>query len=140
MHNASKVLLGTNRQGFKKVTNKKGAIAAGLAVRQKSDETISTAKTDGELLGISFGADLSKAGRTNICRAGLQVPILLTEGFTPVLGTQVQIDDVTGMAKAAGTGVTGVNATYASGPLTAMKEDGTEVANGCALIDMVGGL
>lgn len=137
-HDASKVLLGSSRSSFRVVDNKVGSIAAGLAVRQKSDGTISTALADGSLLGISFGKDLSNAGRTNICRAGLQVPVLLASAFTPTLGDQVHIDDTTGEAAASGTGKTGVNAVYASAVLTGVKEDGT-TAN-VALIDFQGGL
>ena len=141
-HDASKVVMGSTQSSFRKVDNviDTAQRAAGTVVRQKSDGTLSITKADGEILGVSLGKDLSGAGRTNIVRAGLKVPVLLTAAFTPVKGTQVQIDDATGLAKAAGAGVTGVNAVYASGPLTAVKEDGTEVANGCALIDMQGGL
>ncbi len=77
MHNATKVLLGAVRSSFKIVDNKVGTIAAGLIARQKSDGTISIASADGLPLGISIGKDLSDAGRMNICRAGLQVPVLL---------------------------------------------------------------
>lgn len=137
-HDASKVLMGTTQSSFKRVDNRKGTIAAGLIVRLKSDDTISLLKTDGAPLGVSLGKGLDGAGRTAIVRAGSRVPVLLTSGFTPVIGAQVAIDDVTGMAKATGTGVTGVNAVYISGVLTGMNEDGT-TAN-VALIDMPGGL
>lgn len=137
-HDATKVLMGMNRSSFRHVDNRKGSIPAGTVVRLKSDGTISTAKADGEILGVSFGKELSDIGRTNICRSGLEVPILLTSGFTPVIGTQVAIDDATGLAKATGTGVTGVNAVYKSAVLTGVLEDGT-TAN-VALIDMPGGL
>jgi hypothetical protein len=58
--------------------------------------------------------------------------------FTPTLGAQVNISDTTGFGAAAGAGATGVNATYASGLLTGIMEDGTE--ENVALIDMPGGL
>lgn len=137
-HDASKVQLGTSQSSLKNIDNRKGDIEAGLAVRLKSDETISLLKSDGGLLGISMGKDLAGAGRTAICRKGARVPILLTSAFTPTIGAQVAIDDVTGMAKAAGTGVTGVNAVYATAVMTGVKEDGT-TAN-VALIDFPGGL
>lgn len=140
-HNASKVLMGMTQSSFRIVDNKKGTREAGLAVRLTSAGALSVTKADGELLGVSVGKDLSEAGRTNICRAGLGVPVLLTSGFTPTVGAQVHIDDATGKAAASGTGKTGVNAVYASGKLTAIKEDGTEDStDGCALIDMAGGL
>ena len=138
-HDATKVLLGTNRSSFKHVDNRVGAIEAGKVVRLKSDGTLSLAKADGSLLGVSFGKDLSDAGRTNICRSGLLVPIMTTAAFTPTLGAQVTISDTTGIAAAVGAGATAVNAVYASGLLKGIKEDGvTEVD--CALIDFQGGL
>ena len=139
-HNAGKVLMGMTRSSFRHAEPKKGSITAGLLVRLKSDDTISTAKTDGEALGISLGKDLSNIGYTSIVKSGTAVPIALTASFTPAIGAQVQVDDVTGAAKAAGTGVTGINAVYVSGPLTRINEDGTETANDVALIDMPDGV
>ena len=142
-HDASKVAMGANLSSFKVVDNKVGAIEAGLVVRQKSDGTISLAKADGAILGVSFGKDLSDAGRTNICRSGLLVPLLVTAAFTPVLGAQVNVSDTTGRAGTAGAGFTAVNAVYASAVKDALKEDGTTVlaaAGGAVLIDFVGGL
>lgn len=136
-HSATKVMMGTTRSSFKNIDNRAGSIEAGLGVRLKSDETISVAEADGSLLGISVGKDLSDTARTAICRKGSEVPIQLTAAFTPVIGTQVKISATTGKASTDGTGV---NATYISGPLTMIAEDGTETANGCALIDMPGGL
>lgn len=137
-HDASKVLMGATANSFKVVTNAKGEIAAGLAVRQKSDGTISKAKADGELLGISLGKDLSNTDFTAIVRQGLQVPVLVQSGSTPVLGAQVGIDDTTGEAADIDTGVTGVNAVYSKVGLTGVKEDGTTAT--VALIDFQGGL
>jgi hypothetical protein len=140
MHDATKVLLGMTQSSFRHVTNKLGSIGAGLMVHLKSDGTITTAAADGVAMGISIGKDLSNAGRTSICRAGLGVPILLTTSFSPVLGAQVNVSDTTGKAGAAGTGFTAINAFYASAKLISMNEDGTETADGCALIDMPGGV
>ena len=137
-HDASKVLFGGILKSFKVVDNKIGTILAGLAVRLKSDGTISIAAADGSLLGISCGKDLSDAGRTAIVRSGLAVPLKLTAAFTPVLGAQVFISDTTGLGIATGAGATGVNAVYASGLLTGINEDGTN--SPAALIDMQGGL
>lgn len=139
-HNASKILMGAIRSSFKVVDNYVGTIAAGLAVRLKSDGTFSTALADGSLLGISLGKDLSDAGRINVVRSGLLVPIQVTAAFVPTLGAQVNISDTTGKAIAAGVGASGVNAVYASGLLTAVNEDGSETANGAVLIDFQGGL
>lgn len=137
-HDPTKVLLGTTKKSFKVVDNKKGAIEAGLIVRQKSDGTISIASADGLPLGISLGPDLGNAGHTSIVRSGLEVPVLLTDDFVPVLGAQVHISNTTGLAITAGAGATGMNATYASAVLTGVKPDGTTAR--VALIDFQGGL
>ncbi len=140
MHSPTKVLMGATRSNIKEVDNRPGSIAAGLAVRLKSDDTITTAAADGALLGISLGRSLSDTGRTAIARKGLSVPIQLTSGFSPAIGDQVEIDDVTGKAKATGAGVTAVNATYVSEKLTMVDEDGNETADAVAYIDFQGGL
>lgn len=138
MHDASKFLMGTTQSNIKEVDNRKGSIAAGLGVRLKSDGTISVAKADGSLLGISLGKDLSDTGRTAICRKGLGVAVKLASGFTPTIGAQVALSDTTGEAKAyTGTGDTYVNAVYKA-VLTGILEDGTEAP--VALIDFPGGL
>lgn len=137
---ATKILMGTTTSNVKEVSNHVGSLAAGLIVRLKSDDTISIAKADGGVLGVSLGRDLSNIGYSAICRKGLGVPVLLASGFTtPVKGGQVAISDTTGQAKAyTGTGDTYMNAYYVSGVLTGLNEDGT-TAN-VALIDMPGGL
>lgn len=136
-HDATKVMMGNTLSTFKVVDNRAGSIAAGLAVRLKSDSTISIAEADGSLLGISCGKDLSDTARTAIVRQGSKVPIQLTAAFTPTIGAQVKIDATSGKASTDGTGT---NATYLSGALTMIAEDGTETASACALIDMPGGL
>lgn len=138
MHDPTKVLLGNVPSSVKEIDNRNGTIAAGTAVRLKSDKTIVVTSADGNLLGISCGADLSNIGRTAIVRKGLKVPILLTAELVPVIGAQVHISDTTGLAAASGGGATGTNAVYASGVLTGVKEDGTEAE--IALIDFIGGL
>lgn len=139
-HDASKVVMGNVTNTFKNIDNRSGSIEAGLIVRLKSDDTISIASADGSPLGISCGKDLSDTARTAIVRKGSRVPVLLTAAFSPTIGAQVHISDTTGKAIASGAGATGMNATYVSGALTAITEDGTEVASGVALIDMPGGL
>lgn len=138
MHNPNVVLLGNVPSSVKEIDNRKGTIAAGTAVRLKSDDTISVAKADGSLLGISCGQDLALAGRTAIVRKGLSVPILLTAAFTPVIGAQVHISDSTGLAAASGAGATAVNAKYVTSTKTGKTEAGVD-AN-VALIDFEGGL
>jgi len=138
MQDASKVVMGANLSTAKEVTSYKGAVLAGLVVRQKSDGTLSLAKADGGILGVSLGNDLSNAGFCPIARKGLLIPVLLTAAFTPVVGAAVNISDTTGKAAAAGAGVTAVNAIYASAVLQGLQEDGTYAD--VALIDMAGGL
>lgn len=140
-HSATTIVLGTTKSNEKSVSNKAGVIAAGLAVHLKSDDTITLTAADGGFLGISLGRSLSDTSRTAIAREGLGVPVLLTNGFTPTVGAQVAISTTTGKAKAyTGTGDGYVNAIFVSGTLTAIDEDGAVVADGCALIDMQGGL
>lgn len=140
-HDATKVQMGATKSNIKDVTNMPGTIAAGLVVRQKSDATITTAKADGGILGVSLGRSLSDNGRTAIARTGILVPVLLTASFTPTLGAQVAISDTTGKAKAyTGTGDSYVNAVYSSAKLTAYDEDGAVITDGCAFIDFQGGL
>lgn len=139
-HDASKIKMGSTLSSDRTVDNRKGEIAAGLAVRSKSDGSISIAAADGSLMGISLGKDLSGSKHTAICRRGLDVPVLLTASFTPVIGAQVHISDTTGKAGAAGAGFTGVNAVYTSTAKDAILEDGSTVTAGAAYIDMQGGL
>lgn len=136
MH-SSKVYLGSTKSSYKEVDNKAGVVGAGLAVYIHSDESIDTVAASGGLLGVSIGKSLSDTSRTAICRKGLQVPLLLSNGFTPTLGAQVQISTTTGKAVSSGTAV---NAIYSSGALACVDEAGSAVADGCALIDFQGGL
>lgn len=145
-HNADRVLLGNSGSSLKEVSNRKGSVAAGLAVYLASDDTIGAAKGSGGLLGISVGKDMSDIGRTAICRKGLLVPIQLTTGFDPSIGAQVRIDDTTG--KAVTSGGTALNAVYASSRVSTLNkggiaEDATSEVDGTvgvALIDFPGGL
>jgi hypothetical protein len=139
-HSPDKVVMGTTRGNIKEIGNRKGVIDAGLAVRLKSDGTISTASADGQLLGISVGKDMSDIGRTAIAYKGIGVPLQLTAAFTPTVGATVAIDNVTGKGKAAGAGVTAVNAVYLSIPSTGgLAEDGVTIVP-VAIIDFPGGL
>lgn len=137
-HSESVVLMGTTKSSIKEVTNKKGAIAAGTGTRLKSDDTITTAKADGELLGISLGVDLSDTDRTAICVKGLKVPVLLKAEFDPTIGAVVELDDVTGLATGDGD-KTAVNAVYVSERIAGGINEAGETV-GVALVDFPGGL
>lgn len=140
-HDASKVVLGAVKSSFKEVGNHKGSIPAGKVVRLKSDDTISLAKADGNLLGVSIGVDQSDIGRTAICYKGTGVPIRLTAAFTPTVGAIVHVSDTTGLAIASGAGATATNAVYrevkAGGGI---EEDGSATDVDVAIIDFPGGL
>jgi hypothetical protein len=138
-HDANQVLMGATQSTFKNVDNHAGNIAAGLVVTQKSDGTITTTVADGGQLGVSLGKDLSGTDAfTPVVRKGTRVPILLqSNAVNPVIGAQVQLHATSGKADSSGTAL---NATYASGELDAVLEDGSIVVDGCALIDFPGGL
>lgn len=147
-HDTTKQVMGSVNSNHKEVSNWAGSsttFPAGQAVRLKSDGTLSKAKADGQLLGISLGKDLSNAGRVPVVRKGLSVPILLKASFDPAIGAQVLLDDTTGLATGDGTN-TGVNAVYASGRLGGTgvtggySEGGSSADTGVALIDFPGGL
>lgn len=140
MHDATVVLMGQTSSSFKEVDNwaaDPATFIAGLCGHLKSDGTVSLAVADGSKIGISLGASLSGHKRTSFVRKGKNVPILVTSGFTPTVGAQVQISTTTGKAVTSGTAV---NAFYATSTKTALQEDGTNDATGCALIDFPGGL
>lgn len=137
-HDATKIILGTTDSSDKTVTAREGAIAAGLGARLKNDGSLSVAKADGSLLGVSLGEDLSDAKYCSIIHRGLAVPVLLASGVTPVLGGQAAVNDTTGEFGPVDTGYTGVNAKFVKIGMKGIKADGTEVD--VALIDMEGGL
>ncbi len=137
MSHSSTVYLGNVQSSHKEIDNRSGAVAAGLAVYLHSNSGINTTAAAGALMGVSAGRSLSDTSRTAIVRKGLNVPILLDSGLTPVVGTQVQISTTTGKAVISGTAV---NAVYKSAVLACVDEDGAAVTDGCALIDFQGGL
>lgn len=157
--NANLALMGSPGSSARDVSNHSGTIEAGVAVRLKSDDTLSLLKADGNLLGISLGRDLSDMGgspggatkgRTSICRKGNRVPLKLTAAFDPVIGAAVVISDTTGLGIASGAGATAVNAVYATGRIGGTGVNGgvSETSGagtglgdvGCAYIDFPGGL
>lgn len=140
-HNPNQVLMGSTTSNHREVSNYKGEIEAGLAVRLKGDGTIGV-DAPGGLLGISLGRDLSRTNRTAVCREGMGVPIKIAEGFNPSPGDAVFIDDATGEAVAQDEGTTAVNAQYASGRLVGggIPEGRDKTPVDVALIDFPGGL
>jgi hypothetical protein len=139
-HSATTIQMGSTRSRIKEVINvaaDPATLLAGLCCHAKSDGTYTLASADGSKVGISMGRSLSSTKRTAICTKGLEVPILLANGFTPTVGAQVQISTTTGKAVSSGTAV---NAYYATSTLTAYDEDGVAISDGAALINMPGGL
>lgn len=140
MHSATTVYMGAHKSNIIESDNWIGDPAtfkAGLCCHLDDDGDLSLASADGSKLGISLGRSLSDHKRTTVARKGKGVPVLLTNGFTPTVGAQVQISTTTGKAVSSGTAV---NAIYVSGALTAYDEDGVVIADGAALIDFIGGL
>lgn len=140
MHSDTTIYMGAHKSNVMESDNFAGDPAtflAGLCVHLDDDNDLSLASADGSKLGISLGKSLSDHKRTSVARRGLRVPILLTNGFTPTIGAQVQISTTTGKAVSSGTAV---NAVYTSAALTAYDEDGVVIADGAALIDFPGGL
>lgn len=141
MHDATKVLMGQTCSNHKEIDNRPGdpsTFVAGLAVRLKSDDTLSLTSSDGALLGVSAGRSLSSTNRVAIVRKGIRVPIIVASGTNPSVGGQVTISNSTGKAASSGTAV---NAVYAVVGLTGIDEDGNAIATDTvALIDFPGGL
>lgn len=139
-HSATTVYMGTHGSNILESDNWLGVPAthkAGLCVHLDDDGDLDLAVAQGSKLGISLGRSLSDTNRITVARKGKKIPILLTNGLTPVIGAQVTISDTTGMAASSGTAV---NAVYVSGVLTAYDEDGVLIADGAAYIDFIGGL
>jgi len=95
-HDPTKVVLGGKQSSVAEIGNRKGTVLAGTAVRQKSDGTMSTISTDGRLIGISMGRDLSDAGFTSIAYRGEAIPVLLGAAFTPTIGTDTELSEGNG--------------------------------------------
>ncbi len=152
-HNTSKALMGATASSHKEVTNFQSVsgtpIEAGLACILESTGKLSLDTSEGSLVGISLGKDLSDIGRTAVVRKGLRVPVKLKSGFNPTIGAAVAIEDDTGLARAyTGSGDRYVNAVYASGRLGGNAATGGVVEGattdtgtiGVAYIDFPGGL
>lgn len=79
MQDATKMLLGSTGSSAKHANMfdaDPATYKAGLAVRLKSDSTLSIVKADGMLYGVSLGRSLADSKKTSVLRDGLRVPIL----------------------------------------------------------------
>lgn len=145
-HNANEALMGASGSTAREISNfptlSGTSIEAGLAVILEASGKVSLDTSEGSLIGISMGRDLSDTGRTAVARKGIRVPVRLKAAFSPTIGAAVAIENDTGLARAyTGSGDRYVNAVYASGKLTTggIGEDGT-TGKDVALIDFPGGL
>lgn len=88
-HDATKVLMGTSRssskQGSENFASDPTTFVAGLAVRRTSGNVLSLTKSAGSWAGISLGRSLSDTTRTEVLKAGEQVPVLVER--QPARGT-----------------------------------------------------
>lgn len=134
-HDATKVVMGGTVSSIKDVRSATGSAAAGNVVHKKADGSLEAVQTSGILAGISMGKDLSNAGKISYCERGNGVPALLVSGFSATQGNAVWYNPANGKLNASSGSAVQLNAVYASGPLTALLEDGTSVAAGAALID-----
>lgn len=140
MHSATTVYMGAHGSNVMESDNWSGDAAtflAGLCCHLDDDGDLDLTAAAGGKLGISLGKSLSDHNRISVARQGLKIPILLTNGFTPTVGAQVEISTTTGKAVTSGTAV---NAIYSSSTLTAYDEAGVVIADGAAYIDFPGGL
>lgn len=153
VHNDDQALMGSTGSNVKEVSNfpskSSTVVEAGCATILESTGEVSKDTSEGSLVGVSLGKDLSDTNRTVVCRKGLAVPLKLATGFNPTVGAQVAIQDDTGLGKAyTGTGDRYVNATYKTGRLGGNAATGGIVEGattqtgtvGVALIDFPGGL
>jgi hypothetical protein len=89
MHDATKVLMGATRssskQGSESFASSPLTYIAGLAVRRASTNLLSLTKSAGLWVGISLGRSLSDIEKTDVLKAGEQVPVLLE--FAPATAT-----------------------------------------------------
>jgi hypothetical protein len=148
-HDATKIKMGTvqssYREGVSSYSASPSDFPAGTVVRLKSDGTLSKTKADGEIIGVSLGADLSDTSRVVVLKAGLRVPVLLTDDEAEyayaVPGAAVYVDDVTCIANIVDDGdvtTTVTSGIYVSAAMDGISESGTTVQ--VALVDMPGGL
>lgn len=79
MHDPTKVLLGathsSSKFGVQAFSGDPAVLVAGLAVRLKTDGTLSLIKADGGWLGVSLGRSLSDTSKVAILAAGELVPM-----------------------------------------------------------------
>lgn len=124
-HDATKVVMGGSVSSIKLVRSAKGVVAAGMVCSKKADGSLESPATTGRLCGISMGRSLSNVGDSSYCEQGNGVPVLLKAAFTPVQGATVYYETATGLCAASSGSAVQLNAVYASGLLTGLKEDGT---------------
>jgi hypothetical protein len=129
-HDTTKILMGTTPSIHKEgvtSTDHTAAVAdfpAGTCCRLKSDSTLSKTKLDGNLIGVSMGRSMSDTTRTVVIRAGLRVPVLLTDTEEIIeVKSAAKIQDITYTSKLEGVLGDDITIIY-----TDTKEDGSAEA------------
>lgn len=82
MHDATKCVMGSPGSSARDVSDHiadPASFVAGVAVRQKSDGTISLLAADGQWLGISLGRSLSDHKKLSVLRTGERVPVRISQ-------------------------------------------------------------
>ncbi len=80
MHDATKCVMGSPQwAGYdaNEYDQDPTSLPAGLALRQKSDGSLTTVLADGAWVGVGLGKSLSNHKKTSVVRTGLKVPVLL---------------------------------------------------------------
>lgn len=140
-HDADKVMLGASLVPaiHAAVESVPGSIKAGYAVRKNTTTGAYQVASSGAgpILGISMGKSPGNAGTFGLCHSSPKVALRIKSGFTPTVGTQVNIDNTTGEAAASGGGATAISAVYLSLKDGIDEETGESVD--VAIVDLTNG-
>lgn len=118
-----------------------GSIAAGYCVRRNTTTGAYqvAASGAGPIVGLSRGRSLGGAGTFSLMYNSPRGVLRLGSGHTPVVGTQVHIDDTTGTSKASGAGATATAAVYEKILAGGGVDEVTGEAVNVAIINFVSG-
>lgn len=128
MHDPTKTLLGATNSNLKDISHEVGnpaTFVAGLAVRKHTTGALSL--SSGSLIGVSCGRSLSDTAKTSVVRAGLRVPLRLTDES---VASSKKIGDITFTAKTAGADGDNITITLADTKTAGAEEatlDGTDI-------------
>lgn len=141
-HDPTKVMLGASLcpAHEEAVESVPGNIAAGLVVRQNTSTGAYqvTNVTGGPILGVSRGRSLGGAGTFSLVRRASSAVIQIG-AHEPVVGTQVHVDNTTGVAAASGGSATATAAVYKKILIGGGVNEATGEAVNVAIIDLTSG-